>query len=365
MRILSGKNAIITGSNRGIGRAIVEDFARCGCNIWACARKENCEFEEHIAQLSKEHGVWIKPVYFDLSSEEGTNAIIEVEFIGKIKGNNHTLRGNKLPIFQRLNSSQIFDLTLEGSSIQTSEKVIGALSKAAQYAKLENIVAKDISIVTTNEQIGGLIGSMAYTSMKNVHVIEANISGTKRVGTLAGYAGACNIMQCSTNGTVTGTGNACGGFIGEIYSNTIIQDCYAIGTVQGNQDIGGFVGYVNNATIKNCFSNCKAKGNTGIASFVGQTANNATIQNNITFANQAVGYKFDGRTANNKFTNFANNYEAEASAGRSTLTRTDVDFTEKIKIATKEEVRSKNFYTQTLGWEDTIWNLKKNIMLQH
>ena len=315
--------------------------------------------QELVEQITAHPGAtFIIENDIDLSSEEGTNAIIEVEFIGKIKGNNHTLRGNKLPIFQRLNSSQIFDLTLEGSSIQTSEKVIGALSKAAQYAKLENIVAKDISIVTTNEQIGGLIGSMAYTSMKNVHVIEANISGTKRVGTLAGYAGACNIMQCSTNGTVTGTGNACGGFIGEIYSNTIIQDCYAIGTVQGNQDIGGFVGYVNNATIKNCFSNCKAKGNTGIASFVGQTANNATIQNNITFANQAVGYKFDGRTANNKFTNFANNYEAEASAGRSTLTRTDVDFTEKIKIATKEEVRSKNFYTQTLGWEDTIWNLE-------
>lgn len=67
--MLKGKNAIVTGSNRGIGKAIVEEFARCGCNIWACARRENKEFEEHIAQLAKEYGVWIKPVYFDLSSE--------------------------------------------------------------------------------------------------------------------------------------------------------------------------------------------------------------------------------------------------------------------------------------------------------
>ena len=92
--------------------------------------------QELVEQITAHPGAtFIIENDIDLSSEEGTNAIIEVEFIGKIKGNNHTLRGNKLPIFQRLNSSQIFDLTLEGSSIQTSEKVIGALSKAAQYAK--------------------------------------------------------------------------------------------------------------------------------------------------------------------------------------------------------------------------------------
>lgn len=68
--MLKGKNAIVTGSNRGIGRAIVEEFARCGCNVWACARKKNPEFERQMAQLSQEHGVWVKPVYFDLSSEE-------------------------------------------------------------------------------------------------------------------------------------------------------------------------------------------------------------------------------------------------------------------------------------------------------
>lgn len=68
--MLRGKNAIVTGSNRGVGKAIVEKFSRCGCNIWACARKENPEFETHMAELADKYGVWIKPVYFDLSSEE-------------------------------------------------------------------------------------------------------------------------------------------------------------------------------------------------------------------------------------------------------------------------------------------------------
>lgn len=68
--MLKGKNAIVTGSNRGIGKAIVEELAGCGCNIWACARKQNFEFEAHAAQLAQGNGVWIKPIYFDLTSED-------------------------------------------------------------------------------------------------------------------------------------------------------------------------------------------------------------------------------------------------------------------------------------------------------
>lgn len=38
--MLEGKNAIITGAKRGIGRATVEVFAKFGANIWACARNK-------------------------------------------------------------------------------------------------------------------------------------------------------------------------------------------------------------------------------------------------------------------------------------------------------------------------------------
>ncbi|MBS6465382.1 MAG: SDR family oxidoreductase [Clostridium sp.] len=72
-------NAIVTGARRGIGRAIVELFAQKGINIWACASKENEEFEQDMKQLSEEYHVWIKPVYFDLANEEETtNALKEV-----------------------------------------------------------------------------------------------------------------------------------------------------------------------------------------------------------------------------------------------------------------------------------------------
>ncbi len=65
--MLRGKNAVITGSNRGIGRAAVERFAENGADIWACARRYSEEFAKDMADTAERYGVRIKPVYFDLS----------------------------------------------------------------------------------------------------------------------------------------------------------------------------------------------------------------------------------------------------------------------------------------------------------
>lgn len=67
---LQGKNAIVTGARTGIGRAIVELFAREGANIWAIVHREDQEWLSAIEQLAAEQNVWIKPVYIDLSDEE-------------------------------------------------------------------------------------------------------------------------------------------------------------------------------------------------------------------------------------------------------------------------------------------------------
>lgn len=74
---MKGKNIIITGANRGIGRAFVEIFAKEGANIWACIRKENDFFSSWKSELEQEHNVWIKPIYFDMSNDESLNSGIK------------------------------------------------------------------------------------------------------------------------------------------------------------------------------------------------------------------------------------------------------------------------------------------------
>jgi 3-oxoacyl-[acyl-carrier protein] reductase len=64
-RILNGKTAVITGCNRGIGKAILEGYAANGASIFACVRKESAAFSKLIEQLSGKYSVRITPLYVD------------------------------------------------------------------------------------------------------------------------------------------------------------------------------------------------------------------------------------------------------------------------------------------------------------
>lgn len=74
---LSGKTALITGCNRGIGKATVEKFAQEGANIICAIRKENPEFKEFTDGLSAQYGVAIEHIYFDLADEESIKVVMK------------------------------------------------------------------------------------------------------------------------------------------------------------------------------------------------------------------------------------------------------------------------------------------------
>jgi len=68
--LLEGKNAVITGCLRGIGKAALEAYASNGANVWACCQIHDDEFEAYAKSLAEEAKVWIKPIYFDLSDTD-------------------------------------------------------------------------------------------------------------------------------------------------------------------------------------------------------------------------------------------------------------------------------------------------------
>ena len=68
--LLLGKNVIITGATRGLGRTILGLFAENGANVWSCSRSQNDQFEQDMKKLAEKHNVWIEPIYFDLFDEE-------------------------------------------------------------------------------------------------------------------------------------------------------------------------------------------------------------------------------------------------------------------------------------------------------
>ena len=75
--LLEQKTAVITGCNRGIGKATLETFAENGADIFACVRKESDEFTDVMTKLTAKTGISITPVYFDFAESEQVKAGIK------------------------------------------------------------------------------------------------------------------------------------------------------------------------------------------------------------------------------------------------------------------------------------------------
>ena len=75
--LLEGKTALVTGANRGIGAAIVRCFAAQGANVWASARQKTADFVNICEELSATYGVFVRPLYFDMTDETAMKSAVK------------------------------------------------------------------------------------------------------------------------------------------------------------------------------------------------------------------------------------------------------------------------------------------------
>lgn len=315
------------------------------------------EFRDLIEE--KPYGEFVLDKDIDVSDITDGKGVIRETFYGTLDGNGYKITGNTIPLFNKLNYAYITNLNIEGTNISATDIDCGALAKVAVNSNITDITAKDINISATVNEIGALIGSASRTYMNNVHVTSANISGAGRVGTLVGYGTYMTVDKCSSNGDVTATGNAVGGFFGQ-FDNSSVKDSYSLGSIKGKLDIGGFIGWSEGTTIiKNCYSrvNVSAIDRSG-GGFIGQIKDKGRIENCISLGNGTNSYKFDGRSNSNMFNNYKNNYELEEAIGNSTLNKTGIDFNGKIGVIRIKDL-TEDFYKETLNFDKNIWDFSK------
>jgi 3-oxoacyl-[acyl-carrier protein] reductase len=82
--LLEGKNVLLTGAARGIGAATLAALAAEGANVWALARTQSDAFEARCAALAAAHGVWVKPLYADLTDEAQVTAAVKAAMADKL-----------------------------------------------------------------------------------------------------------------------------------------------------------------------------------------------------------------------------------------------------------------------------------------
>ena len=149
---LSGKTAVVTGANRGIGKEILHVFASQGVNVFECARKKNEQFENDIRLLSEANNVVIIPIYFDLIDSECIS--YGIKEINKYKKNIDIL----------VNCAGISD---GGTINQTTTSRLREVFQVNYFAPIQ--IIQMISRIMVRQKVNGSIINIA-----SVGGIEAN-----------------------------------------------------------------------------------------------------------------------------------------------------------------------------------------------
>lgn len=157
---LKGKNALITGGSRGIGRAIALELAKEGVNV-AITYISNKGMAKEVIDKVEEYGVKGIAIKADVSNEEEINNLIKI-VNGDIGGidilvNNAGITKDNLLI--RMNSEDwddVINTNLRGVYLCTKAVVRGMMKR--RYGKIVNIA----SVVG----ISGNVGQGNYSASK-------------------------------------------------------------------------------------------------------------------------------------------------------------------------------------------------------
>lgn len=137
------KNVLITGTNRGLGKSLVQGFASEGANIYAHARTTSKAFIDEMKTLSIEFGVTITPIFFDLTDYDAMKSAMfsimksqeKVDVLVNSAGVAHGgfLQGTPIQIIKN-----VFDVNLF-STIQLTQLVVKIMLLHKTQASIINI----------------------------------------------------------------------------------------------------------------------------------------------------------------------------------------------------------------------------------
>ncbi|MCL1842954.1 MAG: hypothetical protein FWF79_04010, partial [Defluviitaleaceae bacterium] len=182
------------------------------------------------------------------------------------------------------NTSRIENATVSNSERVSGTRNVGGFvgNNSWTNAVIENASATGIAeLRSTGPNIGGFAGSNSGTI--RIAYATSDIFGTSIIGGFVGASTGGLIEQSFATGGVAGTGAAFGGFAGTHYSNAIIRNTFATGSVQSVGTSAGFVGSMSNtARVENSYS--LSNNPNGFAWTVATTA---SVQNSFFNANRA------------------------------------------------------------------------------
>jgi len=180
MVLLKGKVALITGTNRGIGKAILSVFAENQAEIWAHARSQTEVFSDYCATLADQYQTRVTPIYFELTDDvqikEGFKHILNTSKQLDILVNNAGIVGE----------NRSFQMTAIEQMQHVFEVNFFSVMKVTQYA-LRAMTRRQAGSIVNIASVAGLDGAPAQSEY--VGSKAALIGATKKLSLEFGQTG--------------------------------------------------------------------------------------------------------------------------------------------------------------------------------
>ena len=167
------------------------------------------------------------------------------KFQGILDGNGHRISNvyirrnstSNVGFFGCTDDATIQNLTLQGS-VEGYQDVGGICGKAS-FTTFKN--CKVNFDVKGSTSVGSISGSSDDSHFTNCEVTSSNLKGSY-VGGLVGSDDRCEYSFCEVT-TTNINGKIAGGLIGDTYSNSNISSCNIDVTIEGQDHLGGLIGY--------------------------------------------------------------------------------------------------------------------------
>ena len=210
-------------------------------------------------------------------------------FKGTVYGNGHVVNNMTIDaefsaymgLFGHINQATIKDLGVVNANV-TGESHTGILVGHAENSQISNAYTSG-TVTSNGNQIGGLVGMLKDSTATNVYS-TADVNGARYVGGLIGYSDGSIIEKAFATGKVTAPNGQVGGLIGGMFNGGTVKNSYATGDVNGEIG-GGLVGFINNASITYTFdtvySTSRVSGFEYVGGFVGMVNGVTNIKNAV------------------------------------------------------------------------------------
>ncbi len=178
--MLKGKNVLITGTNRGIGKSVLEIFAQNGANIIAHSRNKNEEHEKYLKEISAKNNINIFPIYFDLNDKLKIKEVFKTFYKDKIAidilvNNAGIAHGGYFQMTPVSKIKEIFEINLF-SQMEITQYVLKIMSKQNSGAIINLASIAGLDLEQGNSAYGvSKAAIIAWTKTLALEVARYNI----------------------------------------------------------------------------------------------------------------------------------------------------------------------------------------------